>query len=956
MTYFSKIIQLNEFKYNNWAYQAWMNTKQQTKKEYWTHRIVSELSYLKEVSVYHQNKYNDLIEQVSKTLYETYRENGAITKSTVLKAESDLEVARDDAKKYEIAFAAHAHIDINWLWGYHETVQVTIDTFQTMLDIMKENEDFIYSQSQAALYQIIEEYHPLMFEEIKERVAQGRWEVTASTWVEGDKNLSNGESQARQIMYAKNYLKAAFGISHDDLVIDFEPDTFGHVETIPEILNQGKVKYYYHVRGTNEASVYRFKSPSTQEIIVYRDAKVYTMGVSGHFAKNIVAFCHKHQLNKVLAVYGVSDHGGGPTRKDIEMIHDMMTWPIFPTVNFTTYKQYYQYLEENKNLLPVVDHELNVIFSGCYTSQSRIKMANRYGENGLYDAELVNAISKINHNTAYSSVKFADAWKKILLNQFHDILPGSGITYTREYALGKFQEVMAYVLTSKKLSLEAISKNIDTSHFTNELENYYDTSNGAGVGFNSEAFKISKVSRGRGNTRIYHLWNTLPYNRREQVEIFVWNYEDDIEKIKFIDSNGNVLPFEATLNPKVIFGGSMKENEQDNYWGHWYQTFLVEVDIPALGYETIILMQDDKLENKFNNYLITEDDIPHIEHENHYVMENDFVKVTFDPQTLRIKSYYDKENNEELMRSNGAGFSFVIEDASNKMDSWVVGRTKEQLMITDISDVKLKHGLLTDRLSYQAKVMTSELVIHITLSKNSKLLTYHVNVEWKELGRHQYEVKKLAYHFPINKKIDDYFYDVAFGVTKRKPKDQDVSGLSFGYAQYDNGGIIATTDSKYGFRGYDNELQIALIRSTTDPDLYPEVDSHQFKFQVGAIHKATNGDMIKIAKQFNHPIDVVMGEVRSGNLPLQHSYATITPQNIVLSSIKLSETENHLIIRLYEVDGKDTHFSLALQHEIEAAYYTDLLETELDKLSINGDTLNVEIKAYSIVTLKVKVK
>lgn len=175
----------------------------------------------------------------------------------VLAAEERLKSLSCVAKSLSVIYAAHAHIDMNWEWGAQETVTAVIDTFQTMLDLMDEYPDFTFSQSQASTYEIIEKHCPSMLERIRARVQEGRWEVTASTWVEPDKNMTGTESMARHILYTKRYLSRLLGVSAESLNIDFEPDTFGHSANIPEgFLSQGGVKYYYHAAGLTEIGSY----------------------------------------------------------------------------------------------------------------------------------------------------------------------------------------------------------------------------------------------------------------------------------------------------------------------------------------------------------------------------------------------------------------------------------------------------------------------------------------------------------------------------------------------------------------------------------------------------------------------------------------------------------------------------------------------------------------------------
>jgi alpha-mannosidase len=157
-------------------------------------------------------------------------------------AEEVLAPIGEVAKTYTLACVSHAHIDMNWMWGWPETVAVVNDTFQTMLALMEAYPDFIFSQDQASTYQLVETYNPALFARIRERVQEGRWEVTASQWVEGDKNMASGESLSRHLLYTRAYFQEKFGLAPEDVQVDFAPDTFGHPATLPTILTRGGVK------------------------------------------------------------------------------------------------------------------------------------------------------------------------------------------------------------------------------------------------------------------------------------------------------------------------------------------------------------------------------------------------------------------------------------------------------------------------------------------------------------------------------------------------------------------------------------------------------------------------------------------------------------------------------------------------------------------------------------------
>ena len=313
--------------------------------------------------------------------------------SQLVKTENMLMPLSEEAKKFNMICAGHAHIDMNWMWGWNETVMVALDTFRTVLDLMDEYPDFTFSQSQASVYKILEDYAPEMLEEVKKRVKEGRWEVTASTWVEADKNMPNGESMARHILYTKRYLSRLLDIDPKVLNLDFEPDTFGHSQNVPEILHGGGIRYYYHCRGYEGPLLYKWLAPSGNYITVYREPLWYIAAISPDMVLYVPKFCTRHNMDTMLKVYGVGDHGGGPTRRDLERIKDMNTWPVFPRIRFGTFAEFYRLVDKVSHELPEIKGERNFVFTGCYTSQSRIKMANRVSEAALNEAEMFNTLS-----------------------------------------------------------------------------------------------------------------------------------------------------------------------------------------------------------------------------------------------------------------------------------------------------------------------------------------------------------------------------------------------------------------------------------------------------------------------------------------------------------------------------------------------------------------------------------
>ena len=221
----------------------------------WNRRILSETEFAIRLSAENNGAFDADVSAALDILEQAMEEEGVLTKTVCLAAEEKLMPLAAKAKEYKLILAGHAHIDMNWMWGWQETVAATLATFRTMLHIMDEYPEFCFSQSQASVYQIVEMYDPELMDAIKARIKEGRWEITASAWVETDKNMPNTESLLNHIHYTRKYLEEKWDVDPDSLKIDFSPDTFGHSRHLPELDMHGGVKYYYHCRGLEELYV-----------------------------------------------------------------------------------------------------------------------------------------------------------------------------------------------------------------------------------------------------------------------------------------------------------------------------------------------------------------------------------------------------------------------------------------------------------------------------------------------------------------------------------------------------------------------------------------------------------------------------------------------------------------------------------------------------------------------------
>lgn len=857
------------------------------------------------------------------------RQNGAITWAFVAQTEAELSALSPLCKRYQWLLAGHAHIDMNWMWSYDETASIVLDTFRTVLRLMEKHPQFIFSQSQASTYAIVAEYDPDMLDEIKRRIREGRWEVTASTWVEADHNLPALESELRHLLYTKRYLSALLDIPKSALDLDFEPDTFGHNAYLPDVYRLGGIRYFYHCRGEGKHSLYRWRGESGYEALALCEPDWYNNAVDGRLALRVPEFCRENHMRGMMTVYGVGDHGGGPTNRDLNRIEEMAAWPLFPAVRFASFHDFFALAEEAREKLPVLTGERNIMFSGCYTSQSRIKRGNMLSERALYQSELFGALTHLRLGTPYRRAQMEQAWRRVLFNQFHDIVTGSCKAESREYAMGEYQKAYACAGAMKKTAYAALAARIDTSVFASP-EDAQSTAEGAGVGYGAAEGAISGVARGSGQTRVFHLFNALPFEREQTALVTVWDCADAPEELIFVDAQGNETPFQAL------------EQKYEEYWGHHVMRCLVRVRVPACGYTTIALRRREAhgfapMGRAFGFWRVEEclD----------FVLENECVRAELDPVTLRLKALLDKRTN-QTRRLNG-GFDLVWEDPSDGMTAWNVGRYAAIHPVETRSTARRgAFGAL--RQSYEISARFGEastLRFTVSLDAGSSRLVYDVSCDWREAGSPEGGVPQLRYCLEMEETPTAFCYRAPGGLIQRPGERQNKPSLGAIAAN----GLCLLCDSTYGYRGEGTAMSVSLARGSFDPDPLPEKGEIRARVAVGL------GDEKRLSREyaaFAHPIDAAAGTAHAGTLPPKHSLLRLEARYTELIAVKLAQDAEALIAHLSN-EGEEERVTLTLDAPIRAAGLVDALEQPAGGCAWEGNRVTLTLAAREMALLRI---
>ena len=904
---------------------------------YWQKRIISELEFLLEVSKAEDGKYDDELLACAEKLYGIYTDNGAITKSDVLETENELSKFSAIAREYDVSCVAHAHIDMNWMWGYQETACVAVDTFRTMLKLMDEYPQFIFSQSQASVYEIVEKYYPEMLEKIKARVKEGRWEITASTWVENDKNMSGAEAMARHLLYTKRYLSNLFEFDEDNLEIDFEPDTFGHNENMPEILSDGGVKYYYHCRAYGGEFVYNWESPSGKKVLVFREPTWYNQEIDANLFVNVPAFCKHCKTKNYLKVYGVGDHGGGPTRRDIERLLDMAEWPLMPNIHFSTLRDYFKKLEKDRDNFPVIKQELNYIFTGCYTSQSKIKRANKIGEDRLFASEVLDAQAVLTCPGYKTASPFESAWRKVLFNQFHDILPGSGVSDTREYALGEFQKAITTADINASHAMETICNNIDTSVI--DIGEETEVSVGGGAGYETsdgDGYRFPTAEAGKSSVRIYNVFNPTNIEREEAVPLTLWDFCCRSDRILAYDTDGNELEVQS-------YGQDMR------YWGHSYAKIRVFMKVPAFGYTTVIIRKE-KSEPNF----LDKDSCDHIS-DAPITLENDKICAVFSSETMELLKLTDKQTGKEYVSEPSCSLRFIHEENKDGMSSWRVGRYMKTVNINRENRIKIheeRHGILTSCIRYSTEIENSAISVCVTLEKGSSRLNFSISADWREFGGKKF-IPQLQFYAPTAFDTPVSRCAIPFGTIDRPALDHDVPCTGFMAVQSGNGkAVMLMSDCKYGFRNFGSGMIADLIRSSDAPDNMPEIGNHPITLGL-ALADYSSEKLTEEYSRFVHPLSTFANCAHGGSLPASMSAIKIDKAQI--SAVKQAENGG-IIVRLYNPENEAADASVEFCKDIASAEKVTFTEKPIESINADGRKIRVQLQPHSVCTVRVVLK
>ena len=852
--------------------------------------------------------------------------------ASLKQAQSTLEGLKPLLQQATFHLTGNSHIDAAWLWPWTETVDVVKRTFGTALQLMNEYPDYTYTQSAAQYNSWIADKYPQMNDEIKKRIKEGRWEIVGGMWVEPDLNMPDGEAQVRSILVGKRWFQKEYGV---DVRIGWNPDSFGYTWQLPQIYKRSGIDYFVTQKMTwNDTNQLPFKlfwweSPDGSKVLAYFPHDYANDNLNPVRLSYDVAQARQRAtgITEVMDLYGIGDHGGGPTRAILdEGVHWMQPDKVIPKANFGTAQSYFTSVESKiaanspvwnyesiakgykapdapaagQIAIPTWKSEMYFEYHrGVMTTQANHKRNMRDSEEQAINAEKYASLAWLD-GKPYPGNELTEAWKKITFNDFHDLAAGSGIGIIYKEAQKDFDDVRWATNEISQQSLKTISAGIDTQV-------------PAGVPV--------------------MVLNPLAWERSGPVTVDVQLPTASAGGVSVLDASNHVLPSQIL--------------KSDAHTGTY--SLLIEANnVPSLGYKVLHVVPGTK---PFPTDLKAEG----------LTLENAALKVTVDKETGCITSLYDKKSRFESLAPGACGNQLqTFKDLPKDYDAWNIdpGTLDHFTSIDKADSVELiEKGPLHSAIRVTHNWQSSKFVQDITLDANSDQVDVVNDFDWHET----HVLLKAA--FPLAATSNKATYEVPYGsiqraTTRNNSWEQaqfEVPALRWADLGDSQHGFSLINNSKYGYDDKDNVLRISLLRSPTSPD--PDADRGHQHFTYALYPHGGDWKQalaVRHGYEYNYRLQAMQVQAHSGSLPAQFAYVTVKPENVVLTALKKAEDSNALIFRVYEWAGKSGDVEIHVPKGATGATVTNLMEKpEGSALKLDGDTVTATIHPYEILTLRV---
>lgn len=786
----------------------------------------------------------------------------------------------------------HTHIDVAWWWTVAQTREKVVRSFATVLELMEEYPSYKFMSSQPVLYYFLKQRYPELFERIKARVAEGRWEVEGGMWLEADCNLTSGESLVRQFLHGKRFFREEFG---KDNKILWLPDVFGYSGALPQIMKKSGVDYFMTTKLAwnqinkipNDTFIWRGIDGSEvlthlittvgedqdpkQNFFTTYNGMLHPASIMGGWER----YQNKELNNDILISYGYGDGGGGPTRKMLETSVRMERGVRgIPKVRQETARVYFDELNErvrNNRHLETWEGEFYFEYHrGTYTSMARNKRGNRKSELAMMDLELLGVLAK-----DYPMEADTRLWRDIiLLNQFHDILPGSSIAEVYEVTKREYEQLAEEVngLIGQRLAKLA--------------------------------------GEGDGVT----VFNTLGFDRSDVVNLGA------LDASALQDENGVVYPVQQTPDGAVAY---LK-------------------NLPSKGYKTLARAEAGAV-----SPFVRRDD---------YHLETPFYSITLDENGNFTSIFDKEYDRELLKAGKTGNQLRLYEDKPMYYDNWDIDMfyTEKSWPVNDLLSMEwIADGPVCTTLALTYRCSKSAICQKIHFYADTRRIDFENTVDWKEhqhLLKAEFPVDIHADEATFDVQFGNVTRKTHTNTSWDKARFESCAQkwMDFSEGRY---GVSLLNDCKYGHSVNDGTIGLTLIKCGVEPNPNADVEIHRFTYSLYP-HGGTWKDAGTVQEAYK--LNQKAYALPCGTPGACERFAGVDQDNVILETVKQAENGSGTILRLYECENARTKVSLSVPASTVRAYSTNLLEEVEEELNVVDGKVAFTIQPYEIKTILIQ--
>jgi alpha-mannosidase len=812
-----------------------------------------------------------------------------------------------------LLLVGNSHIDAAWLWRAEETQGVVENTWRTALKLQQKFPGATFAASSAQYYEWLQSRAPGLLDSIRTAETRGSWSAVGGWWVEADQNLPSGESLVRQGLYGQRYFQQRFGRRSR---IGWTPDTFGYPWTLPQI---------WRGLGMDVFVTQKIRWNDSTEFP--HDAYVWE-GLDGTRLFSYNPWGYDHDLNgatlarqmrldngrtanahRMMVLYGVGDHGGGPTIEMLERREDLQRLPAFPVMRDALPEPALQTIRSARpdSAWPVWKDELYLEYHrGTYTTQAWMKRRNRRSEELLGTAELLAALD----TAPYPRATLQHAWQQTLFNQFHDLLPGSGIRPIYIDAMLTYDSVASAGTAVRDAAFRRLARRLDTR----------------GEGVAVVVFNPSS-------------WVRTSYAAVPMDSGFATLR--GARELRAVDAARRVT--------RAVAGGDSIR-------------FLAR-EVPPLGFKVFWIRRSapptasDPAAGGVLSATPTR-------------LENDFLIVEVDTLTGQLTRIFDKVTRREALAPGGGARGNVLQlfgDRPANWDAWDIGYTGEEWVIDSVRAVRRGSDGLEQWIEFEKPWNATRIVQRIVLRRAEPFVEIRSAVDWAEHRK----LLKVAFDWSIS--ADSAFYEIPYGAigqptaprTQAERAKYEHAGHRWGDLSDSTFGVSLLNDSKYGWDTRGRRMRLSLLRAPIWPDSLADRGHHEFRYAVyphAGDWRSPEALTVRRGMEFNQPLLAAREPPHAGarGAGTSWSFAGVDAPNVHITAVKRAEDSNAYVLRLVEWHGRPTRATVTFggSSRVTRARRANLLEDPAGALplSAGGRTVSLRLRPWEIVTLLVEAR